>query len=85
MGGEAEKNESRQVFQSYGRADQGDRTGHPRNQYPGVVAAEALLWHPLAEPLPDMAFAADRHILERYAATRLAGVPVDPRFVAIAK
>lgn len=55
--------------------------GEPR---PGDDA-EALQWHSLAEPLPDMAFAADRHILERYAATRFAGSPVDPRFAVLAE
>ena len=41
---------------------------------------EELQWFPLEGPLPPMAFAADRHIIERYQRTRLAGAPVDPRF-----
>lgn len=40
----------------------------------------ALQWFPLEGPLPPMAFEADQHIIERYAATRLAGAPVDPRY-----
>jgi ADP-ribose pyrophosphatase YjhB (NUDIX family) len=43
---------------------------------------DALRWVPLAGPLPEMAFEADTHIIQRYAATRLAGAPVDPRFAA---
>jgi len=40
----------------------------------------ALEWFPLNGPLPEMAFEADTHIIRRYAATRLSGAPVDPRF-----
>lgn len=39
-----------------------------------------LGWFPAAKPLPDMAFEADRHIIERYISTGLTGVPVDPRY-----
>jgi NADH pyrophosphatase NudC (nudix superfamily) len=39
-----------------------------------------LGWFPSAEKLPDMAFEADRHIIERYFSTGLTGVPVDPRY-----
>lgn len=39
---------------------------------------DELGWFPLAGPLPDMAFEADRHIVERYAADRNRGAPVDP-------
>lgn len=42
--------------------------------------AVSLDWFPLEGPLPEMAFEADRHIVLRYAATRLAGAPVDRRF-----
>lgn len=42
--------------------------------------ADGLEWFPLEGPLPEMAFEADRHIIGRYAATRLDGAPVDPRF-----
>ena len=41
---------------------------------------EELRWFPLEGPLPPMAFQADRHIIERYWLTRLAGAPVDPRY-----
>jgi ADP-ribose pyrophosphatase YjhB (NUDIX family) len=41
---------------------------------------EELRWFPLEGPLPPMAFQADRHIVGRYRATRLAGAPVDPRY-----
>jgi ADP-ribose pyrophosphatase YjhB (NUDIX family) len=40
----------------------------------------SLEWMPLQGPLPDMAFEADRHIIQRYAEDRLAGAPVDPRY-----
>ena len=51
----------------------------------GVVAGEPhadddlveVAWFPLAGPLPEMAFAADQHIVERYHATALEGAPVD--------
>ena len=39
-----------------------------------------LGWFPATEPLPEMAFEADRHIIERYFITGLAPVPVDPRY-----
>lgn len=39
---------------------------------------EELAWVPLEGPFPAMAFAADRHIIERYARTACAGAPVDP-------
>jgi len=42
--------------------------------------ADGLEWFPLEGPLPEMAFEADRHIIGRYAATRLSGTPVDPRY-----
>jgi ADP-ribose pyrophosphatase YjhB (NUDIX family) len=37
-----------------------------------------LAWYPLGGPLPELAFEADLHIIERYAADRVAGAPVDP-------
>jgi ADP-ribose pyrophosphatase YjhB (NUDIX family) len=40
----------------------------------------SLDWAPLRGPFPDMAFGADRHIIERYAEGGLAGAPVDPRY-----
>lgn len=41
---------------------------------------DALEWFPLSGPLPEMAFEADAHIIERYNKTKLEGVPVDPDF-----
>ena len=42
---------------------------------------ETLEWVPLAGPLPEMAFEADEHIIERYRQTKLEwGLPVDPDF-----
>ena len=41
---------------------------------------EALEWFPLEGPLPEMAFEADQHIIERYSKTRLEGAPVDPEY-----
>lgn len=41
---------------------------------------EELRWVSLRGPFPDLAFEADRHIIERYARTRLEGVPVDPLY-----
>jgi len=36
-----------------------------------------LMWHDMSEILPDMAFEADRHIIERYYKTKIAGLKVD--------
>lgn len=41
---------------------------------------EELAWYPLVGPFPDLAFEADRHIIDRYRLTALKGVPVDPQF-----
>lgn len=42
---------------------------------------ETLEWVPLSGPLPEMAFEADRWIIERYRQTRLEeALPVDPDF-----
>lgn len=41
---------------------------------------QALAWFPLAGPLPEMAFEADQHIIERYWKTKLEGAPVDPDY-----
>ena len=41
---------------------------------------EAVKWFPLAGPIPEMAFAADRHIIERYSQTRFVGARVDPDY-----
>ncbi len=40
----------------------------------------SLEWAPLRGPLPDMAFEADRHIIERYAEDRATGATVDARY-----
>jgi ADP-ribose pyrophosphatase YjhB (NUDIX family) len=42
---------------------------------------QTLEWVPLSGPLPEMAFEADRRIIERYEKTKLkGGLPVDPDF-----
>lgn len=41
-----------------------------------LVAAQ---WVPLAGPFPNMAFAADEHIIARYCMTRVSGAPVETR------
>jgi 8-oxo-dGTP diphosphatase len=41
---------------------------------------ELVRWCSAAEELPDMAFEADRHIIARHFATRLAGAPVDAAY-----
>jgi NADH pyrophosphatase NudC (nudix superfamily) len=41
---------------------------------------DAVQWFPLAGPLPEMAFEADSHIIERYFKTKLSGAPVDPDY-----
>lgn len=43
---------------------------------------QTLQWFPLFGPLPEMAFEADAHIIERYGRTRLKGAPVDPDFAS---
>ena len=39
-----------------------------------------LAWYPLSGPYPELAFEADRHIIERYAEGGIAGAPVDPAY-----
>ena len=46
---------------------------------------DALRWFPLEGPLPEMAFEADQHIIERYAKTELKGAPVDPDYTLTAQ
>jgi 8-oxo-dGTP diphosphatase len=41
---------------------------------------DQLCWASLTEDLPELAFAADRHIVERYFTTRLKGAPVDLQY-----
>jgi 8-oxo-dGTP pyrophosphatase MutT (NUDIX family) len=41
--------------------------------------SEAVAWFD-PENLPELCFEADRHIIQRYFAIRLAGVPVDPQY-----
>jgi ADP-ribose pyrophosphatase YjhB (NUDIX family) len=36
-------------------------------------------WFSIKEPMPEMAFEGDRHIIERYFEAPFAGAPVDPR------
>jgi 8-oxo-dGTP diphosphatase len=51
---------------------------------PGDDAAD-LAWCRLDTALPPMAFEADRHIIQRYAAQRGFGAPVDARFAGTAQ
>jgi 8-oxo-dGTP diphosphatase len=46
---------------------------------PGDDIAE-LSWFPCSGPFPNMAFPADRHVIERYHETRIKGALIDPRF-----
>jgi len=46
---------------------------------PGDDLAE-LQWFTFTDPLPDMAFEADEHIIQRFYHTNLKGAPVDPAF-----
>jgi 8-oxo-dGTP diphosphatase len=39
-----------------------------------------LAWHVCSEPLPEMAFEADVHIIERYFRCGITGAPVDSRY-----
>lgn len=39
--------------------------------------SDAVQWFPLRGPLPEMAFEADSHIIERYFRTKLVGAPVE--------
>jgi ADP-ribose pyrophosphatase YjhB (NUDIX family) len=41
---------------------------------------DAVCWHPFDEPLPEMAFAHQEHLIRRYIANPFAGAPVDPRY-----
>ena len=42
-----------------------------------------LEWFPLSGPFPAMAFEADKHIIDRYHKTKIAGIPVDHRFASL--
>ncbi len=42
-----------------------------------------LEWFPLSGPFPSMAFEADKHIINRYYKTKIAGTSVDPRFASL--
>jgi ADP-ribose pyrophosphatase YjhB (NUDIX family) len=44
---------------------------------PGDDAAD-VRWYPLGGPMPELAFEADRHIVERFAQSGPFGAPVDP-------
>ena len=41
---------------------------------------EFVRWFPLSGPLPEFAFAADKDIIERYAAIRIEGLPIETGF-----
>lgn len=43
---------------------------------------EAVEWFPLSGPFPELAFAADEHIIARYYQTRVSGAPVDKEYAA---
>lgn len=42
--------------------------------------ADLAAWYRHNAPLPELAFEADRHIIDRYFSTRLLGAPIDPRY-----
>lgn len=42
-----------------------------------------LEWFPISGPFPSMAFEADKHIINRYYTTKIAGTSVDPRFASL--
>jgi 8-oxo-dGTP diphosphatase len=44
---------------------------------------DLVRWFSSGEELPELAFEADRHIIERYFATRLEGAPVDPEYARL--
>src|SRR5260370_1161772 len=46
-------------------------------------AIDDLRWFSRGEQLPEMAFAADTHIIERYFANPEFGSPVDPRYARL--
>jgi len=56
-------------------------------QVGGQLAAgddiEHVQWFASGDSLPEMAFEADRHIIARYFATRLAGAPVDEAYARL--
>ncbi len=60
-----------------------------QNPSPGAVVLIVdddmvkLEWSPLSEPFPAMAFEADKHIIDRYHKTKIAGIPVDTRFASL--
>ena len=41
---------------------------------------EELSWFSISGPLPDMAFEADKEIINRYCKTKIKGIPVDPDY-----
>ena len=49
-------------------------TAEPRDE------TQAVTWHPVKDALPEMAFEHHQHIIQRYLATDLRGIPVDPRY-----
>jgi len=49
----------------------------------GDTENDAIEWISIHDGLPEMAFEADTHIIERYIKTGLIGTPVDPNFAMI--
>jgi 8-oxo-dGTP diphosphatase len=56
--------------------------GHPVAGEPqgDGVETDAARWFSSSDPLPELAFEGDRHIIERYFAQPFTGAPVDPRY-----
>ncbi len=46
---------------------------------------EVVKWFTFGSSLPEMAFEADKHIIERYFTTRLDGAPIDPKYRRLKK
>lgn len=40
----------------------------------------SIEWYPLSGPLPEMAFSADKHIIEKYYKTKIKGLAIDADF-----
>ena len=46
---------------------------------------EELRWFPMGGPLPELAFEADRMLIEEYARSKNQGLPVDAEFAVVRK